>query len=118
MDSLTIIYTLSGILFTATIPTIIIEYVVLVLLREPDKRVRHSSVLINLITNITLNLCVIHFCYSLRSIVIGEVSVVTVEAFWYYCFLNNIRRAAAYSLLCNASSFIIGYLAFSIIAHI
>jgi hypothetical protein len=109
MDALNIIYLLSGILITATIPTIIIEYVVLVLLREPDKRVRYSSIVINLITNIAVNLSIIHFGYDTKNIVIGEILVFIVEALWYYWFIKDIKRAAMYSLICNAASFLIGW---------
>lgn len=109
MDALNIIYLLSGILITATIPTIIIEYVVLVLLREPDKRVRYSSIVINLITNIAVNLSIIHFGYYTKNIVIGEILVFIVEALWYYWFIKDIKRAAMNSLICNAASFLIGW---------
>ena len=97
-------------LLLALVPTILIELVVLLLLGERRGLVLGSSVVINMLTNIPLNLFVIFIDKSLMTIVLGELLVVVVEALWYYLFLRVWSRAFIYSILCNAISFLIGLL--------
>ena len=97
-------------LLLALVPTILIELVVLLLLRERRRLVLGSSVIINILTNIPLNLYVIYIDSSVMTIVIGELLVVVVEALWYYLFLRVLSHAFIYSILCNAISFLIGLL--------
>ena len=101
----------------ALVPTILIELVVLVLLREHRKLVLGSSVVINMFTNIPLNLYVIYIDNSMMTIIIGELLVVLVEALWYYLFLRVLSRAFIYSFLCNAVSFLTGLLVQLLIAY-
>ena len=96
-------------LLLALVPTILIELVVLLLLGERRGLVLGSSVAINMLTNIPLNLYVIYNDSSLKTIVLAELLVV-VEALWYYLFLRVWSRAFIYSILCNAISFLIGLL--------
>ena len=93
------------------VPTILIEFVVLLLLRERRRLVLGSSVVINILTNIPLNLFVIYINNSIVTIILGELLVIVVEALWYYLFLRILSRAFIYSILCNAISFLIGLLA-------
>lgn len=97
-------------LLFALIPTILIELAVLLLLRERSRRVLASSVVVNVLTNIPLNLYVNYVSNSLLAICCGEVIVVLVEALWYYLFLGNLSRSFVYSFLCNAISFLTGLL--------
>jgi hypothetical protein len=97
-------------LLLALVPTILIELVVLLLLGERRGLVLGSSVIINILTNIPLNLFVIYIDSSLMTILLGELLVVVVEALWYYLFLRVMSRAFIYSILCNAISFLIGLL--------
>ena len=97
-------------LLLALVPTILIELVVLLLLGERRGLVLGSSVVINMLTNIPLNLFVIFIDKSLMTIVLGELLVVVVEALWYYLFLRVWSRAFIYSILCNAISFLTGLL--------
>ena len=99
-----------SILLLALVPTIMIELVVLLLLRERRRLVLGSSVIINILTNIPLNLYVVYIDSSMLTIVIGELLVVVVEALWYYLFLRVLSRAFIYSFLCNAISFLTGLL--------
>lgn len=98
-------------LLLALVSTILIELVVLLLLRERRGLVLGSSVVINILTNVPLNLFVIYIDNSVATIVIGELLVMAIEAFWYYLFIHNLARAFIYSSLCNAISFLIGLLA-------
>ena len=97
-------------LLLALIPTILIEYVVLWLLRERSRRILASSVLLNIITNIPLNLYLICISGSLLAILMGEGLVFLFEALWYAVFLRCLFRAVVYSFLCNATSFLTGLL--------
>lgn len=94
----------------ALIPTILIELAVLVLLKERNIHVLGSSVVANILTNIPLNLYIIHVNGSLTTILLGEILVIFVEALWYYIFLRRLSTALVYSFLCNAISFLAGLL--------
>lgn len=97
-------------LLMALVPTIAIEYGVLRLLRERRKGVLCSSVIVNILTNIPLNLYVLAGNDSLIHIIIAEFIVICVEALWYYCYLRRWRQAVVYSVLCNLISFLVGLL--------
>ena len=103
-------------LLLALISTILIEFVVLLLLGERRKWVLGSSVVINILTNIPLNLFVISIDSSVMTIMLGELLVFVIEAIWYYFFLRTLSRALIYSFLCNAISFLTGLLAELLIA--
>lgn len=92
----------------ALLATILIEVAVLVLLGERRQKVVWASVAINIITNVPLNIVLLHVEQTAVAIAIGEAVVVIIELLWYYLFVRNIRQAAVYSILCNAISFLIG----------
>ena len=97
-------------LLVALILTILIEYGVLWMLLERRKKVLLSSIAVNVLTNVPLNLY-LHFIDDRNgTILIGEVVVFLVEAVWYWFFTRNLKQAAIYSFLCNAISFLIGLL--------
>jgi hypothetical protein len=104
------------VLMLALVPTIMIELMVLLLLRERRKMVLGASVIINILTNVPLNLYVVYIDRSVMTIVVGELLVVVVEALWYYLFLRVLSRSFIYSFLCNAISFLIGLLVQLLIA--
>ncbi len=89
------------------VATIIIEFIVLRLLKENNKKVLLSSVIINILTNLPLNLFVPK---DMVSIGIAEVTIVVIEAIWYYFFVKDIKKALTYSALCNIISFFTGLL--------
>ena len=96
------------ILTLTLIPTILIEYGVLLLLGENRRKVLSASVVMNIFTNIPLNLYLLYVRDGWMEILLGEVIVLLVESIWYYCLVKNLRQAAIYSLLCNTISFLIG----------
>lgn len=104
-------------LLLALISTVLIEFVVLLLLGERSRVVLGSSVVINILTNVPLNLYVIYIDNSVLMVVIGELIVVVVEAFCYFLLLRNLSRALIYSSLCNSISFLIGVLAQLLIVY-
>ena len=99
-------------LLAALIPTIFIELGVLWLLKERRKKVLLSSVAVNMLTNVPLNLYLIYVNDGAATILMGEAIVVLVEALWYYAFTRHIKQACIYSILCNTISFLIGLLLF------
>jgi uncharacterized membrane protein YhfC len=102
--------TIIPILILALIPTILIELAVLLLRRERRKRVLASSVVVNVLTNVPLNLYIYYVINSLLTLLAGEVIVVLVAALWYYVFIKDMSRSFTYSILCNAISFLTGLL--------
>lgn len=97
-------------LLAALILTILIEYGVLWMLLERRKKVLLSSIAVNVLTNVPLNLYLYFIDDRNGTILIGEVVVFLVEALWYWFFTQNLKQAAIYSFLCNAISFLIGLL--------
>jgi hypothetical protein len=99
------------------IATIVIELGVLLLLGERRKKVLVSSIIINILTNIPLNLFLIYVIGGMTAIFIGELLVFIIETLWYYYFVRDIKQAAIYSALCNAISFLLGMLVQLIYAY-
>ena len=96
----------------ALIPTILIEYGVLWMLKERRKKVLLSSIAVNVLTNVPLNLYLNFIDDSFGSILIGEGAVFLIEAVWYWFFTRSLKQATIYSFLCNAISFLVGWLLF------
>ena len=71
--------TLIVILLLALVPTILIELGVLQLLREKRKKVLWSSVVINVFTNVPLNLYVMFIDESFTTILLAELLIILVE---------------------------------------
>lgn len=90
--------------------TIAIEACVLYALRERRKQVYWALVVMNVMTNVPLNLYVQHVSYSLTVIVIGELLVILTEALCYRIVTRNWRQSLTYSALCNAVSYFMGAL--------
>lgn len=97
-------------LLTALVPTILIELGVLWMLLERRKKVLLSSIAVNVLTNIPLNLYVLLVGDSMGEIFVGEILVFLVESAWYWFFTRSLRQAIIYSFLCNAISFLLGIL--------
>lgn len=105
------------ILLLSLIPTILIEYAVLVALRERSARVLGASVVVNILTNIPLNLYVLFVSNSTSAIVLGELLVFLIEGLWYRLFLRDMSKAFIYSVLCNTISFLTGLLVQLLLAY-
>lgn len=100
------------------ISTIVIEYGVLRFLGEIRRKVLWSSVVVNILTNVPLNLWVMDYDYDWGMILIGELVVIVVEMLWYYFFVKALGRAFVYSFLCNAISFLTGLLVLMIYDYV
>ena len=81
-------------------------------LRERRRSVLWSSVVINVLTNVPLNLLILQWGVidDMPALLLAEAVIVLVEAVWYFCFVHSWRQAFIYSLLCNAISFLTGLL--------
>ena len=88
---------LAVILLIALLLTILIELGVLLLMGERQKRVLWLSAFVNVLTNVPLNLSLFYLEADDMTVLVGELVVVAVEAL-------------AYSVLCNAISFLAGLL--------
>ena len=98
----------------ALVATILIEIAVLLLLGEKRRKVLIASVVINIITNVPLNIIAQSVGLSTVGVIIGELTVVAVEALWYYLFVRKASQAFVYSLLCNAISFLAGLICYTL----
>ena len=108
---------MTGQLLIALTLTVLIELGVLWLLMERRGRVLALSVVINVLTNVSLNLYVMQVGYSTKFILIGELLVFIVEALWYLIFIRDIKKAVVYSFLCNAVSFLSGLLGTTVCSY-
>ena len=97
-------------LLLTLVPTVAIELAVLWSLHEHRADVLCSSIVVNILTNIPLNLFLLYVSDSWSSLVVGELFVLMVEALWYRYFTDGWSRAFAYSALCNRISFFTGLL--------
>ncbi len=90
--------------------TIVLELGVLWLLKERRAKVLWASVIINIFTNVTLNLILFNGPHPTPAlhILVGELTVIVIETLWYFLFVRNWRQAIAYGVLCNAISYLTG----------
>lgn len=91
--------------------TVAIEVWVLWRLREKRPDVLWSAVVVNILTNLPLNLCLIYVGGGWAALLVGEILVILAEAVWYRFFTSSWKLGITYSLLCNAISFLCGVLA-------
>ena len=92
------------------VATIVIEWGVLLFLGEQRRRVLYGSVVMNVLTNVPLNLYAVCVSDGWGTLIVGEALVVLTEALCYRLLVGEWRQAWIYSLLCNSISFLIGEL--------
>ena len=97
-------------LLVPLVATIVIELGVLLFLGERRRRVLIGSVVMNVLTNVPLNLFALYAVTGWNTVIVGEALVVLMEAPCYKKLLGEWQEAWIYSLLCNAISFLIGEL--------
>lgn len=93
--------------------TILIEALVLLGLRERRWQVLSMSVVMNILTNLSLNalvLFVLPHYPSAPMIFVLEATVVVIEALLFYPATRSWKQAVAYSLICNVTSYVAGLL--------
>ena len=90
--------------------TIVIEALVLLAWRERRWQVLSMSVIMNVLTNVPLNLLVL-FCLpvlSIPMILVLEGAVILIETLLYLPVTHQFRQAFTYSLSCNVISYLLG----------
>jgi hypothetical protein len=98
-------------LLVPLLATIVIEWGVLLFIGERRRNVLLASVVMNVLTNVPLNLYAVYVEFQgWSALIAGELLVVVVEALGYRMLLGDWRQAGIYSLLCNAISFLTGEL--------
>ena len=97
-------------MLAALLLTISVELGMLRLMGEKRRKVFVGSVVINILTNIPLNLVLFAVGSTIGSLLTGELLVLVLEAIGYYILIHEWKRAFIYSLLCNVASFLIGLL--------
>lgn len=97
-------------MLSALLLTISVEVGMLLLMGEKRKGLLIGAVAVNILTNVPLNYFLLTFGNSTERLLGGELLVLLVEALWYYAFTHQWRKAAIYSLICNATSFLVGIL--------
>lgn len=98
-------------LLVPLLATIVIEWGVLLFIGERRRNVLLASVVMNVLTNVPLNLYAVYVEFQgWSALIAGELLVVLVEALGYRMLLGDWRQAGIYSLLCNAISFLTGEL--------
>ena len=90
--------------------TIVIELGVLLFLGERRRKVLCGSVVMNVLTNVPLNLYAVHVSDGWSTLIVGETLVILTEALCYRWLVSEWQQAWIYSLLCNAISFLTGEL--------
>lgn len=104
---------LAQVLLFGLVATIIIEALVLLVLKERRWTVLAMSVVMNILTNVPLNLAVQTsptLGETLPSQLGLEAIVLLVESGLYYLILRNMRKSFTYALLCNGISYLAGLL--------
>ena len=97
-------------LLVPLVATIAIELAVLLFLGERRPKVLYGSVVINVLTNVPLNLYALYVGYGLSTVIVGESLVILIEALCYQWLVKDWRQAFVYSVLCNAVSYLTGLL--------
>lgn len=92
------------------VATIVIELGVLLFLGERRRKVFYGSVVMNVLTNVPLNLFAVHVSDGWSTLIVGEALVVLAEALCFRWLVGEWRQSWIYSLLCNAISFLAGEL--------
>lgn len=93
--------------------TVLIEWIVLIILKEKKKHIFVVSLLLNIITNVSLNICLLKINFAdiyiyFICLILSEFAIFILEGLGYYLFLKEKKKSICYSLLCNTTSFIVG----------
>lgn len=97
-------------LLKALLTTIVIEELSLVLLKERNIKVYIACLVVNIITNITMNVALQFVENYYLSLIIFEMLVFLVEGTIYLLVTRKFSKAIIYSFVCNVLSWIIGAL--------
>ena len=96
------------ILIYALLITILSEELVLLIMNVKDSRLYLSLLIINIITNLSMNIILQFVSNYYLWLYILEVCVFIIEGLVYLLITNDIKKAIIISLVCNVCSYLIG----------
>lgn len=98
-------------LLKALLITIIVEELCLLCQKEKNYKMYIGCFLINMITNVSMNLALQYLGNNYYLwLIIFEVIVVLVEMLGYFIINRNILKSLRISLICNVASVVLGFL--------
>ena len=96
------------ILIYALLITILSEELVLLIMNVKDSRLYLSLLIINIITNLSMNIILQFVSDYYLWLYILEVCVFIIEGLVYLLITKDIKKAIIISLVCNVCSYLIG----------
>ncbi len=96
------------ILIYALLITVLSEELVLLIMNVKDSRLYLSLLIINIITNLSMNIILQYVSNYYLWLYILEVCVFIIEGLVYLLITNDIKKAIIISLICNVCSYLIG----------
>ena len=96
------------ILIYALLITILSEELVLLIMNVKDSRLYLSLLIINIITNLSMNIILQFVSNYYLWLYILEVCVFIIEGLVYLLITKDIKKAIIISLVCNVCSYLIG----------
>lgn len=105
---LELIKSLFPILLKALIITIVVEELCLLIMREKSAKIYLLCFVMNIITNITMNVALQYSTDYYTSLIIFEIAVFVIEGLLYFAINKKIGKAIIISLVCNIASLLIG----------
>lgn len=93
--------------------TIVIEGAILYLFKEKNKKVYLVMILMNILTNVPLNLVTLLVFDGLNTFTVFvvpciEIVIALLETFGYYLYTTDKKKSFIYGIFCNAYSYILG----------
>ena len=104
----------------ALLMTLVIELGMLLILRKKDYKIYLLSLIMNIVTNLSLNYYLENTIFKtllIYIVVVGilEITVLFVETFIYMIYYKKFKESFITSLLLNSTSFILGLIIYAII---
>ena len=103
-----IIKNIFPILIIPLLTTIIVEEIVLLVFREKHIKMYVACLIVNVITNLSLNIILQFSSNYYLMLIILEITVVIIEGFVYYLIKKDWKMAIILALVCNIMSFVVG----------
>ena len=103
-----IIKNIFPILIIPLLTTIIVEEIVLLVFREKQIKMYVACLIVNVITNLSLNIILQFSSNYYLMLIILEIAVVIIEGFVYYLIKKDWKMTIILALVCNIMSFVVG----------
>ena len=103
-----IIKNIFPILIIPLLTTIIVEEIVLLVFREKQIKMYVACLIVNIVTNLSLNIILQLSSNYYLMLIILEITVVIIEGIVYYLIKKDWKMAIILALVCNIMSFVVG----------